>query len=122
MEDTMFNNDYLKESFDFWQGFTQSYADFMLDATQQSVEQSLNYRKAFDELVVDTIGKTQALGAQERGVALDLATTYSTNAQIAAEQAAELFKAVSSIMTAPLFTDWAVERVSQMAAAAAQES
>lgn len=119
----MLNNDYLKESFDFWQGFTQSYADFMLDATKETVEQSLNYRKAFDQLVVDTIGKTQTLGAQERGVALDLATTYNTNAQIAAEHAAELFKAVSSIMAAPLFTDWAVERVSQMAAtAAAQES
>lgn len=119
----MLNTAYLKENFSFWQGLTQSYADFMLAATKETVEQSLNYRKAFDQLVVDAIGKTQELGAQERGVVLDLATTYNTNAQIAAEQAAELFKAMSSMMAAPLYTDWAVERASQMAAtAAAQES
>jgi hypothetical protein len=119
----MFNTDYLKENFNLWQGLTQSYVNFVLDATKETVEQSLNYRKAFDRLVVDAIGKTQELGAQERGVALDLATTYNRNIQIAAEQAAELFKAISSMMTAPLYADWAVERAAQMAAtAAAQES
>jgi len=111
------NNNYLKESFESWQAYTESYADFLVDATQQTVAQSLAFRQRMDHLMADTVKKSQALAAQERGVALDLATTFNVQTQVAVEQAAEIFKTVSALMTAPLLTDWAAERAAQMVSA-----
>lgn len=111
----MSSNEYLNDGFEFWQTFTQSYTNFMFEMMQQSVDQTLALRERMDQMMVDTVNKVEALNAQERSIALDVAAQANLQAQAAAEQATETFKALSAVLTAPLFSDWASARASQIA-------
>jgi predicted nucleic acid-binding protein len=114
-------HEYLKEGFELWQSYSQGYADFVVEATQQTLEQTLLFRERMGQVMAETVKKAETLKAQERGVALDLAAAFNAQTQIAAEQTAEMFKAFSALATAPLFSNWAAERAAQMSAAAAPD-
>ena len=117
----MFTNEYFKNGFGMWQEYSKAYTDLMTDAAQQTVDQYLALREDMGQAVTENIKKVQAMNAKDRGTALELANVYNMQAQAAAEQAAELFKTVSAMMTTTHLTDWAVERAAQMSAAAAAD-
>lgn len=117
----MFTNEFLKDSFGMWQEYTKAYTDFFIDVAQQSTDQYLALRENLGQNVTENIKKVQALNTKERGIALELANVYNLQAQVAAEQAAEMFKTVSAMMTTTHLADWAMERAAQMSAAAADQ-
>lgn len=116
------NNEFWKEGFDFWQSFASAYTNFVFESTQNTIDQSLIYREQADNMVIDTINKVEALTAKERGVALDLATQFNKQAQTAADQSAEMFKAVSAVMAAPIYSDWGANLAEQLSKAAVVNS
>jgi hypothetical protein len=109
------NQEAFKRGFEFWQDFSQSYANFVLEATQQNLAQSLAFRESLDKIMVDNLKKAQALSVEERELFVDATGLFQTQAQAVSEYAANWFATTSKVMTTTaLFSDWAAERVAKM--------
>ena len=117
----MFTNEYLKNSFEWWQTYTQGYTAFLFDATQQTLDQSLALRESMGQLMMDSVKKSEALNARERAMALEFVNTFNIQTQTAADQAADMFKAASALLTTAPLSNWAVERATQLSQAAAAD-
>jgi hypothetical protein len=111
----------LNDSFKWWQSYAQAYTDFVFDATRQTLDQSMALRESAGQLMADALKKNQALNARERGLALELAHTFNSQAQVATEQAAEMFKTIFAIVTTAPLSNWAAERAAQLSQAAAAD-
>ncbi len=110
-----YQQDIVKKSFDMWQSNAQVYADFMVQASQRVLDQSLDLRGRMDQVTTDGFKKNQGLITQERQVMLDAAEMYQAQAQSAGEYAAKFLTTTSKMMTSTaLFSDWAAERVAKM--------
>ena len=83
--------DFLKNSLKLWQEYTQAYTDFVLEATQQNVKQSLALRERMDQVVAEMYKQAEALGAQEQEIALKAAETFQAQAKAAAERLSKGF-------------------------------
>lgn len=109
------NQEAFKKGIEFWQDYTQSYTNFMLEATQQSLAQSLAFRESLDKIMTDNFKKTQALSLKERELFSDATELLHAQAQAVSEYAANWFTTTSKVMTTTaLFSDWAAERVAKM--------
>ncbi|MBI1882552.1 MAG: hypothetical protein HYR94_30630 [Chloroflexi bacterium] len=109
------NQEAFKKGFEFWQEFTQSYANFALEGTQQSLAQSLAFRESLDKIMADNLKKAQALSIEERELFVDATGLFQAQAQAVSEYAANWFTTTSKVMTTTaLFSDWAAERVAKM--------
>ena len=109
------NQEAFKEGFEIWQGFTQTYINFVLEATQQTLGQSLAFRESLDTIAANNFKKAQALSLKERQLAVDAAELFQAQAQAPSEYAAKMFFTASKVLTTTaLFSDWAAERVAKM--------
>jgi hypothetical protein len=109
------NQELLKKNFALWQEYTQAYANFVVEATQQTLDQSLAFRESLDKTFGESLKKAQALSLEERQIALDTVKLSQSQARAVAEYAAEIFTTTSKVMTTTaLFSDWAAERVVKM--------
>ncbi len=90
----MSNNDYLKNSFGLWQEYTKAYTDFVMEATKQNVQASLEMRERMDKVMVELVKQAQTLSAQEQEIALQAAEAMKEQAQATAER-------INKMMTPP---------------------
>jgi hypothetical protein len=79
-----------------WQKYTQSYAEFAVEATQRMTEQSMAYWELMDQIATDTIKKAQVVNAKEQKAALDAAETFQEQAQTTSERVMKLFSTISA--------------------------
>jgi hypothetical protein len=109
------NQELLKKNFALWQEYSQAYANFVVEATRQTLDQSLSFRESLDKTLGESLKKAQVLSLEERQIALDTAKLSQAQARAVAEYAAEMFTTTSKVMTTTaLFSDWAAERVVKM--------
>jgi hypothetical protein len=109
------NQEVLENSFATWQEYNKTYTNFVLEATQQVLNESLAFRENLDKVMSDSFQKAQALSEQERRIALNAAELFQAQAQAASEYAGKMFTTASKVMTTTaLFTDWAAERAAKM--------
>jgi hypothetical protein len=109
------NQELLRINFALWQECTQAYANFVVEATQQTLGQSLAFRESLDKALGESLKKAQVLSLEERQIALDTVKLSQAQARAVAEYAAEIFTTTSKVMTTTaLFSDWAAERVVKM--------
>jgi len=90
----MSNSDYLKNSFGLWQEYTKAYTDFVMEATKQNVQASLEMRERMDKVMVELVKQAQTLSAQEQEIALQAAEAMKEQAQATAER-------INTMMTPP---------------------
>jgi hypothetical protein len=109
------NQEACQQSFEIWREFTQTYANFILQATQETLRQSLAFRENMDKILTDNFKKAHHLNLEERQFVVDAAELFQTQAQAGSEYTAKLFTTTSKMMTTTaLFSDWAAERVAKM--------
>jgi hypothetical protein len=80
----------LQSNLDVLHQYSQSYADFVLKATQQSLDQSLALRQQLGELFEANFKKTQELMTTEQKLVLDATESFQTQFRTAAEQLTKL--------------------------------
>ncbi len=109
------NQEALQKGFALWQEYTQTYTKFVLEATEQTLAQTLAFRQDMDKIVIDGFKKAHELSVEERKFGVEAAELFQTQAQSAAEYAAKMFTTTSKVMTTTaLFSDWAAERAAKM--------
>ncbi len=81
----MATNEYWGNGFAWWQGYTQAYADFVVETTQKALEQSLALRQQLDQVVADALEKAQELSVQEQKMALVAVDAFQAQVQTAAK-------------------------------------
>lgn len=109
------NQEAVRKSFEMWQDCTESYANVVLQATEQSFKQSLAFRENMDKIVTDSFKKAQALSLDERQFGVEMAELVQTQGQAVSEYAVKMFTTTSKVMTTTaLFSDWAAERMAKM--------
>ena len=102
------NQEAFKEGFQIWQGFTQAYINFVLEATQQTMGQSLAFRASLDKVWADSFKKARVLSLEERQIVLDATDLVQAQSQATAEYVSRLFTTTSKIIpTTAFFVDWA---------------
>jgi prophage DNA circulation protein len=109
------NQEVLEKNFAAWQEFNQGYTRFVLEATQQVLNESLAFREGLDKVMIDSFKKVHVLSEQERRIVVDAAELFQDQAQAGSEYAAKMFTTASKMMTTTaLFSDWAAERAAKM--------
>ncbi|MBE7551312.1 MAG: hypothetical protein HS126_09595 [Anaerolineales bacterium] len=109
------NQQVLEKNFAVWQEFNQTYSRFVLEATQQVLDESLAFRESLDKVMIGSFKKAHALSEQERQVMVDAAELFQDQAQAGSEYMAKMFTTASKVMTTTaLFSDWAAERAAKM--------
>ena len=109
------NQEVLEKSFAAWQDCNQTYTRFVLEATQQVLNESLAFRENLDQVMIGSFKKAHALSEQERQVVVDAAELLQDQAQAGSEYLAKMFTTASKVMTTTaLFSDWAAERAAKM--------
>lgn len=109
------NQEVLEKSFAAWQDYNRTYTRFVLEATQQVLNESLAFRENLDQVMMGSFKKAHALSEQEREVIVDAAELLQDQAQAGSEYVAKMFTATSKVMTTTaLFSDWAAERAAKM--------
>ncbi len=84
----------LQDSFDMWQKHNQTYLDFVIGATQQSVEESLALHERVSQIAESNWKKADELVAAEQAVALETTEAFWARSQAASERIAKLFTPV----------------------------
>jgi phosphoserine phosphatase len=84
------NYEYLKDGFEMWQGYVGAYTDFVVEATQRTVEQSVASYERVHQVMADAVKKTQVLNAQGQEVALGAAEVFYAQAQSTSERVAKM--------------------------------
>jgi hypothetical protein len=80
----------LQSNLNVLQQYNQSYADFVLKATQQSLDQSLALRQQLGELFEANFKKTQELMTAEQKLVLDATESFQAQFRTSAEQFTKL--------------------------------
>ena len=83
--------DLLKNSFELWKNFTQTYADLALETMQETVQQSLSAREEMDKWMTETVKKIQDLSEQEAEMIMDLTEKFSDQLRSATERISKLY-------------------------------
>jgi hypothetical protein len=78
----------LKEGFEMWQQYNQSYYDFILEALRRNSEQLFVFQENLGEIAESNLKRAQELILDEQSLALDAAEvfqaqTHATSAQVA---------------------------------------
>jgi hypothetical protein len=109
------NQEVWEKSFAAYREFNQVYTHFVLEATQQVLDESLAFRESLDKVMIGSFKKAHALSEQERQVMIDAAELFQDQAQAGSEYMAKMFTTASKVMTTTaLFSDWAAERAAKM--------
>jgi hypothetical protein len=85
----------LQDSFATWQKYNQTYLDFVIGATQQTIKESLALRERVGKIAEGNWKKANELMAAEQTVTLETAEAYWTQAQATSERIVKLFTPVS---------------------------
>jgi hypothetical protein len=102
------NQEALKKSFATWQEYNKAYNSFVLEATQQFLNESLTFRASLDKVIIDVFKKARGLSLEERQVGLDAADLFQAQSQATAEYFSRLFTTTAKIFpTTALFADFA---------------
>lgn len=110
-----FNQEVLEKSFAVWQESNRAYTHFVLEATQQVLNESLAFRESLDQVMIGSFKKAHALNEQEQQVMVDAAGLIQDQAQAGSQYVAKMFTAASKVMTTTaLFSDWAAERAAKL--------
>lgn len=80
----------LQNGFTMWQSYTQSYADFVAEATQKTLDQSVAIRKQWLNLVENNMKKTQELVATEQSLLVNALESYQSQVKAASEQLSKI--------------------------------
>ena len=83
--------DLVKNSFELWKNFTQTYADLAMETMQETVQQSLATREEMDKWVTETVNKIQELSEQEAEMIMDLTEKFSEQLRSATERISKLY-------------------------------
>ena len=83
--------DLVKNSFELWKNFTQTYADLAMETMQETVQQSLSAREEMDKWVTETVNKIQELSEQEAEMIMDLTEKFSDQLRSATERISKLY-------------------------------
>jgi hypothetical protein len=109
------NQEILEKNFAAWQEYNRAYTQFVLEATQQVLNESLAFRENLDKVMIGSFKKAHDLSEQERQIAVDAADLFQAQAQAGSEYLAKMFTTASKVMTTTaLFSDWAAERAAKM--------
>lgn len=85
------NQKLFQNSFEVWQNYTQVYLEFILSATQRTVEQSFAFRENLDKLVVDSLKRNQALIEAEQDTTFDAFDAFEAQVKATSERVAKSF-------------------------------
>jgi len=89
-------NKHLTDNLALWQEYAQAYSDFVIEATQKTLAQSLAFRERLDAVIAEGLEKAQALDAKEQAIALDAAEALQAQVKSASERVSKMFETVSS--------------------------
>ena len=89
-------NKYLTENFVLWQEYAQAYGDFVIEATQKTLAQSLTFRERMDAVIAESVEKTQALNVQEQAIALGAVEALQAQAKSVSERVSKMFETASA--------------------------
>ena len=108
------NQEALERSFATWQEYNKAYNSFVLEATQQFLNESLAFRASLDKVWADSFKKARVLSLEERQIGLDATDLFQAQSQATAEYFSRLFTTTAKIFpTTALFADFA-ERAAKM--------
>ncbi len=82
---------FMQDGFAMWQEASQAYADFMLEAVQKGMDQSLAIRQQWFSAMESNAKKAEEIFAVEQNVALKMVETYQAQAKSAAEQLSKFY-------------------------------
>lgn len=109
------NQEALEKGFVTWQEYNRTYNHFVLEATQQMLDEALTFRESLDKVWIDSFKKVHGLSLEERQIAQDVVDLFQTQTQTTAEYFVKMFTANSKMLTTTaLFSDWATERAAKM--------
>ena len=81
----------MQSNLDMCQKYSQAYGDFVLKAYQYAIDQSLVWRRQFDEMSEAYYTKSQALGVSEQQSFIDAIGAFQVQAKANTERVAEMF-------------------------------
>lgn len=80
-----------QNGFDLWHQYSQSYFDFVIDATQQNLEQSLALRERMGKIFGSNLKKAEELMMSEQELVFEASEAFQAQIQASAERYAKLF-------------------------------
>ena len=78
--------DILKNSFELWRKYTQTYTDLAMESWQEAMKQSLATREQFSKVMVESVKQAQELGFQEREAVMEMTESFNQQVREAGEQ------------------------------------
>ena len=84
-----------QDGFETWQKYTQTYLDFVFEATQRTIEQTFAFQERLNGLAVDALKRGQALSVERQEIAFDAAEAMQAQVHATSERVAETFKTFS---------------------------
>ena len=81
-----------QDSFETWQKYTQTYLDFVFEATQRTVEQTFAFQERLNGLAVDALKRGQALSVERQEIAFEAAQAMQAQVQATSERVAETLR------------------------------
>ncbi len=81
----------MQSGFDLWQQYSQSYFDFVIEATQQNLEQSLAFREKMGKSLDSSLKKAEELMMAEQELILEASEAFQAQIQASSERFAKLF-------------------------------
>jgi hypothetical protein len=85
------NQKLFQNSLEVWQNYTQAYLEFVIKATQRTVEQSFAFRQSLDKIFVDSLKRNQTLLETEQGAAFDAVDAFQTQVKATSDRVAKSF-------------------------------
>lgn len=86
-----YNQKLLQSGFETWQNYTQAYLDFVLGATQRSVDQAFAFRESMGKIVTNAFTRNQNLVEAEQSVAFETFDAFEAQVKAASERLAKSF-------------------------------
>jgi hypothetical protein len=83
--------DIIQNSFELWKKYTQSYADFAMEAMQEAVEQGANIREQMDKAMADAFKKAQELSEKEQDMLMEMTEKFQEQFRTASERVSKIY-------------------------------
>ena len=84
----------IKDGFETWQKYNQSYFAFFIEATQKTFDQSLAFRRELDKVLEKNFKQAQEIFTSEQALALEAAEAVQAQFQAATERVNGMFAPV----------------------------
>jgi len=84
----------MKDSFALWQNYNQTYFDFVIEATQKSFTQALNFRTELSKVVETNFKQTQEIFVEEQKLVTEAVEATQAQVKAATERVNEMFAPV----------------------------